>query len=132
MKPATASNSTAIHETMPVALTPAITPPISSTIAPTATINSGKRTRRFAWRFTFSLPAGATRVGAVVDGERGLVVRDQIGHRRGRHIENRLRIDAHQNRDHHQRRQNGDLAWAQVLNGLQCGLDQLTEYDTAI
>ena len=46
--------------------------------------------------------------------QRRLIVADQLVDRRGGHVQHRRRIEAEEDRQHHQRRQDGDLAAGQV------------------
>ena len=63
---------------------------------------------------------------------RRLVVCDEIGYGWLHHLEERHWLDSHPQRDNDERRENGDLAGAEIEHGLEIVLSQCPKYYPAI
>src|SRR5215813_12291633 len=131
---ATINSTTASPLTVAVARLPTPTPSISRTIAPIARISSGRigcsdgrsRTSVIAGSASEAEQCG---LGAA---ERVVIVVDQRRHRGRRHVEDRLRIDAEQDGEDHERRQDRDLARADIADAGERRLVEHAENDLAI
>src|SRR5262249_40630546 len=134
--PATTRRKTASPLMLAVARSPRATPSMSRIMAPAARISSG----RIGWSdgtSRISVIAGPVSVAeqrglGAARGERVVIVVDQRRHRGGRHLEHRLRIDAEQDRQRDERREDRDLARPEVENGGERGLFQLAKDHLAV
>src|SRR5215470_3616424 len=121
----------------PVAESPRIAPSISSSIAPSTRMSSG----RIAWRDGKSRTSGIAvtvseaeqrRLGGRGCGKRVVIVVDERRHRRRRDVEDRLGIDAEEDGEDHERREDHDLAHPEVANRREGRLFQPAEDDLAV
>src|SRR5881394_3207998 len=102
---------------------------MSNAMAPSVSTISGRAWVIDASGMAFTAKASLYQRGGFRRAERMLVVVEQRRHGRRRHVEHGLGVEAKQQGQHDQRRENRDLAPAHVGDGGQARLVESAEHD---